>query len=106
MADFALEDELHGNVCGLDEVGRGPLVGPVTAACVFIPKDVREMEFWRIVTDSKKLSQKKREMLVPLIQQHCVWGIGEASVEEIDTINILPQRSQKTQRHIVLQERL
>lgn len=75
-------------ICGIDEAGRGPLVGPVVAACVIIPDDVRNLDFWSIVTDSKKLSAKKREMLSPLIRQHCPYGIAEASAAEIDELNI------------------
>ncbi len=89
MANLEIENSLSGLICGLDEVGRGPLVGPVTAACVYIPDEVRSQDFWQIVTDSKKLTQKKREMLFPLIQQTCNWGIGNATIEEIDDLNIL-----------------
>jgi ribonuclease HII len=89
MANLDIENSMSGLICGLDEVGRGPLVGPVTAACVYIPDDVRHQDFWQIVTDSKKLTQKKREMLFPLIQQTCKWGIGNATIEEIDDMNIL-----------------
>jgi ribonuclease HII len=89
MANFEIENGLSGRICGLDEVGRGPLVGPVTAACVYIPDEVRGLEFWSIVTDSKKLTAKKREMLSPLIKEHCIWGIDEACAEEIDDLNIL-----------------
>lgn len=89
MANLEIEQSLNGLICGLDEVGRGPLVGPVTAACVYIPEDALNMDFWSIVTDSKKLTQKKRETLYPLIKEHCIWGLGEASTDEIDDINIL-----------------
>lgn len=75
-------------ICGIDEVGRGPLAGPVVAACVIIPGDVRGLPFWSLVTDSKKLTAKKREYLFPLIRQHCRYGIAEASVQEIDDLNI------------------
>ncbi|MCB9963841.1 MAG: ribonuclease HII [Rhodospirillales bacterium] len=75
--------------CGLDEVGRGCLAGPVMAACVHIPEKFRGLPFWAGVTDSKKLSAKKREHLFPLIQQHTVHGIASCSVEEIDRLNIL-----------------
>lgn len=89
MANYEIEKALRGLVCGIDEVGRGPLVGPVTAACVYIPEHSLEHGFWQIVTDSKKLTEKKREMLYPLITEHCIWGIGNANVKEIDQINIL-----------------
>jgi ribonuclease HII len=76
-------------VCGLDEAGRGPLAGPVTAACVHVPDDVRGMAFWAEVTDSKKLTAKKRDRLFDLIREHCAFGIAECSAEEIDQMNIL-----------------
>lgn len=91
MSDLRSFDQSYNTpVCGIDEVGRGPLAGPVTAACVFIPdiaiKDAPEL---LTMMDSKKLSLKKREQLCKLIKMHCVWGVGEASVAEIDQINIL-----------------
>ena len=89
MANLVLESKLRGLVCGIDEVGRGPLVGPVTAAAVYIPENARNKSFWRVVTDSKQLSEKRREELFPLITEHCLWGIGHAEAQEIDKINIL-----------------
>lgn len=89
MADFSLELEAGGVVCGIDEVGRGPLVGPVVAASVIIPLDVIGMDFWAEVNDSKKVSAKKREKLYPLICEYCPFGMGSASADEIDDINIL-----------------
>ncbi len=89
MANLEIESKLRGLVCGIDEVGRGPLVGPVTAACVYIPENARTKAFWRVVTDSKKLTEKRREELFPLITEHCLYGIGHAEVKEIDEINIL-----------------
>ena len=73
-------------VCGVDEAGAGPLAGPVYAAAVILP---REIEIPGL-NDSKKLTEKKREALFPLIQEKALaWGIGWASAEEIDAINIL-----------------
>lgn len=73
------------HVAGVDEVGRGPLAGPVVAAAVvLLPDAVPEG-----LNDSKKLSLKRREALLPLIREHCLFAIGEASVAEIDEINIL-----------------
>jgi len=89
MADFSLEDEHDGVVCGLDEVGRGPLAGPVVAACVVIPKDKRTLEFIADITDSKKLSAVKREILYDQITMHFPHSIAEISPDEIDEINIL-----------------
>lgn len=58
------------------------------AACVIIPEESRSLPFWTEVTDSKKLSAKKRALLFPQITQVCVYGIAEASAQEIDTLNI------------------
>ena len=73
-------------VCGIDEAGRGPLAGPVCAAAVLLPEG--------LVIDglnySKKLSEKKRELLFPVIEENALaFGIGFASEQEIDEINIL-----------------
>ena len=73
-------------VCGVDEAGRGPLAGPVYAAAVILPPDAHIEG----VNDSKKLSEKKRETLFDIIRQTAVSScIASASVEEIDTHNIL-----------------
>ena len=76
-------------VCGVDEAGCGPLAGPVYAAAVILnPEDPIEG-----LNDSKQLSEKKREALFPEIQKRALaWGIGYASAEEIDQINILQAR--------------
>ncbi len=78
-----------GPVCGLDEVGRGPLAGPVVAACVHIPESAQDLPFWQEVKDSKKLSPKARDRLFDLIRAHASYGIAECSVAEIDRMNIL-----------------
>lgn len=71
---------------GVDEVGRGPLAGPVVTACVVLPKDFEILG----IDDSKKLSEKKREELYALIISGCIaYGIGSVSSEVIDVINIL-----------------
>ncbi|HEY7985950.1 MAG TPA: ribonuclease HII [Methylophilaceae bacterium] len=73
-------------ICGVDEAGRGPLAGAVFAAAVILNPQYPIFG----LADSKKLSEKKRDMLALLIKQHAVaWCIASASVEEIDTINIL-----------------
>ena len=73
-------------ICGIDEVGRGPLAGPVVAAAVILPKD-QEILY---LNDSKKLSEKKREALYEEIMEKAVAvGIGYASPARIDEINIL-----------------
>jgi ribonuclease HII len=75
-------------IVGFDEVGRGPLAGPVSAAAVILPPDFPE-EIRDILDDSKKLSEAKREKSAALIMKKAVWGIGWAEASEIDTINIL-----------------
>ncbi len=73
-------------VCGVDEAGRGPLAGPVFAAAVILPEGL-EIEG---VTDSKKLSEKKREQLFDVIcEKALAYSIASASVEEIEELNIL-----------------
>ena len=73
-------------VCGLDEAGRGPLAGPVSAGCVILPEDFPVEQ----LNDSKKLSEKKRDILAALIKEKALaYGIGFATHEEIDEINIL-----------------
>lgn len=73
-------------VCGIDEVGRGPFAGPVTAAAVILPKNQPIL----YLNDSKKLSEKKREELYDVIMERAVAvGIGMADPERIDEINIL-----------------
>jgi ribonuclease HII len=73
-------------ICGVDEAGRGPLAGPVCAAAVILPKGLELPG----LTDSKKLTDKKRRELFPLIQEQAVaYGIGFATEQEIDEINIL-----------------
>lgn len=89
MPDFSLEAEHGYDACGLDEVGRGPLAGPVVAACVYIPAEKRDLPFLKDINDSKKLSDKKREALDALIRAECIWALAECSVAEIDAMNIL-----------------
>lgn len=73
-------------VCGIDEAGRGPLAGPVCAAAVLLPEGL----VIDGLNDSKKLSEKKRELLFPAIQENALaFGIGFADEKEIDEINIL-----------------
>lgn len=73
-------------VCGIDEAGRGPLAGPVCAAAVILPMDCRIEG----LNDSKKLSEAKREALFDVIREAALaYGIGWASEQEIDEINIL-----------------
>lgn len=73
-------------ICGIDEVGRGPLAGPVVAGAVILPRDCRIL----YINDSKQLTEKKREELYDIIMEKAVsCGIGYASPEQIDKINIL-----------------
>lgn len=74
------------SICGIDEAGRGPLAGPVVVASVIMPKD----SLIEGINDSKKISEKKREMLYEKIVEEAVaYGVGIIGQEEIDKINIL-----------------
>ena len=86
MKEYEHKYEHLGYLCGIDEVGRGPLAGPVVACAVILPKDCDIL--W--LNDSKKLTAKKREELYDVILEGAVSvGIGMASPERIDEINIL-----------------
>ena len=79
---------LHSDLveAGCDEAGRGPLAGPVFAAAVILPKDFHHP----LLNDSKKMTEKARELLRPIIEREAIaWAVEEVSAEEIDTINIL-----------------
>ena len=89
MPDLDLERECGGLVCGIDEVGRGPLAGPVVAAAVILDLDHLPRELRRGIDDSKALSAVAREDYCRELRRCAVIGIGAASVREIDTINIL-----------------
>ena len=82
----ACKEEGYRLICGVDEAGRGPLAGPVCAAAVILPEHLEIPG----LNDSKKLSDKRRRELFPIIQESALaYGIGFASPEEIDEINIL-----------------
>ena len=82
----ALKTQGYSAVCGIDEAGRGPLAGPVCAACVVLPDGYVPEG----INDSKKLTEKKREALYDVIRRDAVaYGIAMASHEEIDALNIL-----------------
>lgn len=88
MKEF--ETELYNNginfIAGIDEVGRGPLVGPVVTAAVILPKDFYDER----INDSKKLTEKKRELLYDVIMENAISvGIGISNEDVIDEINIL-----------------
>jgi len=87
-AAFPLSGRFLGLLAGIDEAGRGPLAGPVSAAAVVlpypVPKDLEGLD------DSKKLSPARRQALEPLIKRHAVaWAVASASVQEIEALNIL-----------------
>lgn len=90
MPDYAYEltenEKGFKFVCGVDEAGRGPLAGPVCAAAVILPENT----VIEGLNDSKKLSEKKREILFDVIKEKAVaWSVAFASVEEIEKFNIL-----------------
>ncbi len=91
MPDFSYEQNcgVQGLIFGVDEAGRGPWCGPVVAACVCWPEGKIPEELARQINDSKKLSAAKREALFPKILESAYVGIGKASAEEIDAMNIL-----------------
>lgn len=90
MTMWEIEEEVYAEgytvICGVDEAGRGPLAGPVCAAAVILPRGHQIPG----LNDSKKLTDKKRRELFPLIKDQAIaYGIGMASHQEIDEINIL-----------------
>lgn len=90
--DSAFEDEARNNgariICGVDEVGRGPLAGPVIAAAAILPSTMPEALLNRL-NDSKKLTAKARDEIYGQLIDLVDYGIGRAEAEEIDRINIL-----------------
>lgn len=86
LKKYEREYAAYTNICGIDEVGRGPLAGPVVAGAVILPKDCDIL----YINDSKKLSEKKREELYDVIMEKAVAvGLGYSTPERIDEINIL-----------------
>ncbi|WP_303976292.1 ribonuclease HII [Dongia mobilis] len=91
----------HGQIiCGVDEVGRGPLAGPVLACAAILDPDRVPPELLRRLDDSKKLSGKARSEIALALREVAIFAIAEASVLEIDTINIL-RASQLAMRRAV-----
>ena len=85
LQSYLLSDKIE---AGVDEAGRGCLAGPVVAAAVILPKDFHHP----FLNDSKQLSRKRRDELRIIIERESIaWAIGRASVDEIDTINILQE---------------
>ena len=72
-------------IAGVDEVGRGSLIGPVYAAAVILNKSINK----KILKDSKKLSKSQREILAKYIKKNSIWATGKATIKEIEKINIL-----------------
>lgn len=86
MQKFEEEYSMYAHICGVDEVGRGPLCGPVVAGAVILPKNCDIL----YINDSKKLSEKMRDVLYDEISRGAVaWSVGIVSPEIIDEINIL-----------------
>lgn len=86
LCEIEKQYDFCANICGIDEVGRGPFAGPVMAGAVILPKDARILH----INDSKKLSPKRREELYDIIMEEAVSvGIGAATPRRIDEINIL-----------------
>ena len=72
-------------IAGVDEVGRGSLIGPVYAAAIILNKSINK----KLLKDSKSLTKAKREILSKYIKKNSIWAVGKASVKEIEKINIL-----------------
>lgn len=88
--DRSAEIGLPSPVCGIDEVGRGPLCGPVVAAAVILPGPCDVVPDWIAdLRDSKKMTEKARDRLAEAVRLHCRYAIGEASPAEIDSVGIL-----------------
>jgi ribonuclease HII len=91
MPDFLLERAAPQPVAGIDEAGRGPWAGPVVAAAVILPEDALAPDLLACLDDSKKLTEKRRDRLFDALLASdaiCI-GVGMASVDEIDSLNIL-----------------
>ena len=104
MPDFSLEESLglstSAVIVGVDEVGRGPLAGPVTAAAVFFDRQKITSDLLTKIDDSKKIAQKKRATISKQIESIAIIGIGWANSGEIDQLNILEATMLAMQRAI------
>ena len=104
MPDFSLEENLglptSAVIVGVDEVGRGPLAGPVTAAAVFVDRQKITLDLLTKIDDSKKIPKKKRAIISKQIESIAIIGIGWASSGEIDQLNILEATMLAMQRAI------
>lgn len=95
--ELALGHPSKALICGVDEAGRGPIAGPVTAAAVILNPDAIPEG----IADSKALTERRRDALEPLIQQQALaWGVGFASAQEIDQLNILKATERAMQRAV------
>jgi len=105
LPDFSLEESLglstSAVIIGVDEVGRGPLAGPVTAAAVFVDRQKITLDLSTKIDDSKKISQKKRAAISKQIEGMAIIGIGWASSGEIDQLNILEATMIAMQRAVL-----
>lgn len=88
-------------VCGVDEVGCAPLAGPVVAAAVILPSKALPRKLVALINDSKIVPAPKREAVAAALPNYCVISFGEASVEEIDTLNIYHARLLAMRRAIM-----
>jgi ribonuclease HII len=100
MPDLMLENACGGLVCGIDEVGRGPLAGPVVAAAVILDLDHMPRGLRRAIDDSKALTAEQRAECDGELRRCALIGLGAASVREIDTINILRASLKAMQRAV------
>lgn len=89
MTTLKYEHSHTGLVIGVDEVGRGPLAGPVVACACVLPDKNLPCDIIPHITDSKKISPAKRIQLYPHLQRHTLYAFGICDVDEIDTLNIL-----------------
>jgi len=93
MPDFSLENDARSDgfsiIAGVDEAGRGPWCGPVVAGAAILDPATLPDDLLKGLDDSKKLKAEKREALLERLHDHAVIGVGQASVEEIDQMNIL-----------------
>ena len=105
MPDFSLEESLglstSAVIIGVDEVGRGPLAGPVTAAAVFVDRQKITLDLSTKIDDSKKIPQKKRATISKQIESMAIIGMGWASSGEIDQLNILEATMIAMQRAVL-----
>jgi len=102
MPDFTLESAHGGVVAGVDEAGRGPWAGPVVAAAAILDPASMPAILTARLDDSKKLSRAAREELFTVLQRHAAFGVGIASVAEIEELNILAATMLAMRRAVLL----